>query len=74
LTGQIPQQVLNRCLPDLSDTENGDEKLSGFQNFMSQKMIEQNRLEKTFQPKYKLPFVFSTEAWEIVQNLAKALS
>jgi anion-transporting ArsA/GET3 family ATPase len=74
LTGQIPQQVLNRCLPDLSDTENGDVKLSGFQNFMSQKMIEQNRLEKTFQPKYKLPFVFSTEAWEIVQNLAKALS
>lgn len=77
--GIEPTQILNRCLSLPSDILNLQEsgEASGFLHYLQKYSNQQQEAQDQLQGQrslLKLPFVFSNEPWEIVENLSKALA
>lgn len=80
LVGIKPRHVLNKIVPltkaSLSEKPMTD-KLEKFQDYLQKINLQQDLLEKKLSdqfPTWKVPFVFSSQPWEIVDSIAKTLS
>lgn len=82
ITGIKPQHILNKYLKiseESLDCNGSNENVEEYKNQLKSELERQKDLvkilkEKTADPLLLLPFVYSTDAWEIVSELSKEFS